>query len=361
MPARQNNTQYCAIMQISFEQLMEQLKEKQYHPVYLLHGEEPFFIDKVVRHFEHEVLEAHQRAFNLTVVYGKDTDAQQIRDAAMRYPMMAPRQVIIVKEAQEMRDLSALLPYVQKPAPTTILVLAHKHKRLKTHTKLGKALAAQAVVMESKPLYENQVPTWIANHLESYGFTISDESSQLLAEYLGTDLSRIANELNKLVLNLQKGTCITPQHIETHIGISREFNVFELQRALAHGDTTRLGRILAFFVANHKKHPPIMVIATLFNFFSRLYMFHYLRKRPEKEVLQAMGLRSSWFLKDYKAAARRYGPTQVARIIHLLRRYDLKAKGVDFAGTADSELLKELLWQIITLATVPEHIVKPPQ
>ncbi len=334
-------------MNVTFEQLMKQLKAKQYHPVYLLHGQEPFFIDEAVRHFEHEVLEAHQRAFNLTVAYGKDTDQRQIRDAAMRYPVMAPRQVVIVKEAQEMRDLPQLLPYLQKPAPTTILVLAHKYKRLKMHTKLGKTLAAQGVVMESKPLYENQLPEWIASYLKARGFTLADESAQLLAEYLGTHLSRIANELNKLILNLEKGTRITPQHIETHIGISREFNVFELQRALARGDTERLGRILAHFAAHPKKHPPLMTIATLYNFFSKLYAFHFLRKRPEKEILQAMGLRSAWFLQDYKAAAHRFSPARIEHIIHLLRRYDMKAKGVNHPGGAEGELLKELMWQIV--------------
>ncbi len=335
-------------MPITYEQLMQQLKKKEYHPVYLLHGEEPFFIDEAVRHFEEEVLEPHERSFNLTIVYGKDTDHRQVRDAAMRYPMMAPRQVVIVKEAQEMRDLGELLPYVRKPVPTTLLVLAHKHKKLKMNTKLGKALASHAVVMESKPLYENQVPGWISAWIKRQGLDITAESAQLLAEYLGTDLSRIANELGKLALNLEKGTRITPEHIEAHIGISREFNVFELQRALAHGDTERLGRIVAHFVANPGKNPPIVVIATLYNFFSKLYMFHFLRQRPEKEVLQAMGLRSGWFLKDYKAAARRFSPARVEQIIHLLRTCDMKAKGVDFSGgpNADAELLRELMWQI---------------
>ncbi len=329
--------------------MLKQLRAKEYAPVYCFHGPESYFIDQLTDYIADKVLAEHEKAFNQTIVYGKEVDHLAILDAARRFPMMAERQVVILKEAQEMRTLKELKAYIEKPAPTTILVIAHKHKNLNLNSGLGKALKEKAVIFNARSLYDNQLADWILKLLEAKKRTIQPAAAELMAEYLGTELSKIANEIDKLALNVAEGTTITPQLVEQHIGISKDYNVFELQKALAQKDVLKANRIITYFAANPGKNPEVVVISTLYNYFSKVYLLHGLRGAAEGEILQALGLRSNWFLSEYRLAARQYSPAKTIEIIGLLREYDLKSKGVDYisTGKANGELLKELVWKIL--------------
>lgn len=334
---------------MAYKKIISELRKKHYRPVYFLHGMESYAIDKITDYIEQNVLTDGEKAFNQTVAYGKDAEASSIIDQARRYPMMAERQVIILKEAQEMRSLKDLQAYIEKPTASTLLVIAHKHKKLNMNTKLGKALKKHAEVFEAKKLYDNQIPDWIAGYLKTHQLTISPEACQLVAEYLGTDLSKIANELDKLAINLTSGTMVTPALIEQHIGISKDYNVFELQKILARRDVVRANRIVNYFSANPKKGPMPVVVASLYNFFQKVFLLHFHRHASEGEVLAALGLRSPFFLKEYRLAARNFNIPQTEKIMHLLQEYDLKSKGVGYISTGkpEGELLKEMVWKIL--------------
>ncbi len=334
---------------MTFEQILQELKQQKYRPVYFLHGTEPYFIDVISDYIEEQVLSEAERAFNQTVLYGKEVDHLAVIDTARRYPMGAARQVLILKEAQEMRNLKDLQGYIEKPLETTILVIAHKHKRFNFNSGFGKALKKHALVFESKPLYDNQVPDWIAGYLKGKQLHISPAAAALIAEYLGADLSKVANELDKLAINLPAGTGINEQHIEEHVGISKDYNVFELQRALAERDLLKANRIVQYFSANPKKHSIVMVIGALYNYFSKVYMLHFLKNTPEKELLDALKLRSAFFLREYRLAARNFPRSKTEQVIGLLKEYDLKSKGVGYnsTGKPDGELLKEMVWRIL--------------
>ncbi len=334
---------------MTYAKIIQELKQKKYRPVYFLHGRESFFIDSITEHIEKKVLTEAERAFNQTVVYGKEVDHMALVDIARRYPMGAERQVLILKEAQEMHTLKELQRYVEKPLHTTLFVIAYKHKRFNFNSKFGKALKKHALVFESKPLYDNQVPDWIQAYLKSKKLSILPGASALIAEYLGTDLSKVANELDKLAINLEAGTQVNEQHIEENIGISKDYNVFELQRALAARDTLKANRIVNYFIANPKKNPIPMLIGALYNYFSKVYMLHFLQKTPEQELLSALGLRSGFFLREYRLAARHFPRHKTEQVIGLLKEYDLKSKGVGFnsSGKPEGELLKEMVYRIL--------------
>lgn len=332
---------------MTFDQILGELQKGKYQPLYFLHGEEPFFIDAVADFIEKNALNETEKAFNQSVLYGKDSDHLSVVDIARRYPMMAERQVLIIKEAQDMKSLAQLQSYVEKPMPSTVLVICHKHKKYNLNTAFGKAVKASAVVLESKPLYDNQVPDWIKSYLK--GRQIQQAATELIAEYLGTDLSKIANELDKLLLNVPAGTPITTRHIEENIGISKEYNIFELQKALSQRDVLKANRIVQYFAANPKKNPLQVVISSLYGYFSKIYQLHFVKDLPENELITALQLRSAFFLKEYKLAARAFPLVKTEQIIGLLRIYDLKSKGVDYdaTGKPEGELLRELVWLIL--------------
>lgn len=334
---------------MTFDQILQELKQQTYRSVYFLHGAESYFIDAISDYIEGKVLTEAERAFNQTVFYGKEIDHLAVIDTARRYPMGAARQVLIIKEAQEMRTLKELKGYIEKPLETTMLVIAHKHKRFNFNSALGKALKKHALVFESRSLYDNQVPGWISSYLKGRRLRISPAAAALVAEYLGTDLSKVANELDKLAINLPAGTEVDEQHVEQHIGISKDYNVFELQRALGERDLLKANRIVRYFSANPKKHPTVMVIGTLYNYFSKVYMLHFLKNTPEKELLSALKLRSSFFLREYRLAARNFPRTKAEQVIGLLKEYDLKSKGVGYNSTnkPEGQLLAELVWRIL--------------
>lgn len=334
---------------MTFDQIIASLKKKEYKPVYFLYGKEAYFIDAISDYIEDNVLSESERAFNHTVLYGKDADHLAVVDSARRYPMMSQYQVVILKEAQEMKTLKELQTYVEKPSNSTILVICHKHKTFNINTKFGKALKSNALVFQSKKLYDNQVPDWIKNYLKSKKLQIGPAGSELLAEYLGSDLSKVANELDKLAINMEPGSEVTAQHIEENIGISKEYNIFELQKALGVRDILKANRIVKYFTANPKSSPLPVLIGSLYNYFSKVYMLHFLKNAPDQELQSKLGLRSAFFLKEYKAAARVYSPKRTEWVISVLKDFDLKSKGVDFnsTGKPEGELLKEMVWRIL--------------
>jgi DNA polymerase-3 subunit delta len=330
------------------DEIIRDIQAKRFSPVYFLHGEEPFFIDQIAEAVEAHALSEAERGFNQTILYGKDVDHLALLDSLRRYPMMSERQVVILREAQEMKSLAELASYVQNPTPTTLFVACHKHKKVDTRTKFGKALSDKRVVFfESKKLYDNQIADWISSTCKSRKQNIEPAAAALIAEYLGADLSKIANELDKLALNLPPAAAITPAHVQDNIGISKDYNVFELQKALAQRDRAKVARIEQHFAANLRKNPLIVSISSLFTYFSKVFMLHALRGQPDAEVLKALELRSDWFLKEYKIAAANYSATQTAQIIAHLKQYDLRSKGVENDGTEEAGLMKELFWKIL--------------
>jgi DNA polymerase-3 subunit delta len=333
---------------MTFNALLKEIEGGKFRPVYLLHGPESYFIDRLAEAIEAHALTESEKAFNETILYGRDLDHQAVIDAARRYPMMAPRQLVVIREAQEMRTLQQLAAYAEKPSATTVLVICHKHKRFSAKSKLGKAAAANGIVFESKSLYDNKIPGWIQSYLSEHGYPVAPEATALLAEYLGSDLAKIANELDKLRLNLPAGSAVDVAAVEEHVGISKEYNVFELQKAIGLRDRVKAFRIVNYFTANPKKNPLPVILGSLYGYFAKLYKYSEVARRPEPEILKALGLRSGYFLKEYRAAARHYNRRRTERVIGILRDFDLKFKGVDFntSATREGELLKEMVWRI---------------
>lgn len=325
------------------------LKKKTFAPIYFLHGDETYYIDEITNFIEHNVLSEDQKAFNQTILYGKEGSHLQVLDAARRFPIMAEKQVIVIKEAQEMKDLVKLEKYIEQPMPTTILVIVYKHKKFDKRTKFAKTLnkSKNAVVFESKSLYDNQIADWTSQYLKEKGYPLAPDASELIAEYLGTSLSKISNELSKLMINLPKGTTVTAEHIRENIGISKDYNVFELQNAIGGRHIEKANRILNYFKANPKSGPTVMVISSLFGFFSKLYIYHSVKNLNDKEIATSLGLRSSFFLKDYRLAARHFSKGKTEQVIDLLHEYDMKSKGVNRDSTTESELLRELVYRIL--------------
>jgi DNA polymerase III subunit delta len=332
---------------VEYQEIIKSLKQKQYKPVYFLHGEEAFYIDKITDIIETEVLNEGEKAFNQVVMYGKEADHLAVVDAARRYPMMAERSVVIVKEAQEMKSLAQLQTYIETPLSTTVLVLAHKHKKLDGRTAFAKSLMKNAVVFESKPLYENQVPDFIRNWLKENKRQIDADALNLMVEYLGTDLGKIINELEKLKLNLKAGGTITTAEVETYIGISREYNVFELQRAIGMKNVLQANKIVNYFAENPKDAPFVVIVSSLYGYFSKLYQLSFLTQKSPADQIKTLGLRSEWFLKDYTAGLKHFPRSRTEGVIALLREFDLKSKGVNSDGVEEGQLLREMVYKIL--------------
>jgi DNA polymerase-3 subunit delta len=332
-----------------FEQIKTAILKKELHPVYFLHGLESYYLDLLTHLFEQNVLEESEKAFNFTIYYGKDSDARMIVDTAVRLPMMAERQLIIVKEAQDLKDLAKLESYVLHPNPQTVLVLVHKHKKLNLTTKFGKIIKANTTLFESKPLYENQVAGWISNYCKSKKLKLEEGVALLLGEYLGADLSKIVNELEKVSINLESNEVITKDLVERNIGISKEYNVFELQKAIAFKDLKRISSILSFMKNNPKKNPPVLIISSLGSFFTRIYQGHFFSKGSDKDISSHFNLRHPSALSEFKTALKNYPLPMTMEVIHLLKTFDLYSKGVGYnaTGKEDIELLEELIWKII--------------
>lgn len=342
---------------MDFAQIMSDLKKKTYRPVYFLMGDEPYFIDMISDYIEHNVLDESEKEFNQTVLYGRDVTTADVIGAAKRFPMMSEFKVVIVKEAQDIRDLvkkekedkkdkqkSTFEQYLENPLPSTVLVFCYKYKTIDKRTSLAKVIDKNAVLFESKKLYDNQVPDWINNYLKSKEYTINQRAAGLLAEYLGTSLSKITNELDKLTINLPPKSEITAEHIQANIGISKDYNVFELQTVIGKKEVLKANRIINYFAANPKDNPMVVTVSSLYGYFSKILVYHFLTDK--KTAASALGVHP-FFVKDYEMAAKNYSVGKLKSIFSYLRDYDLKSKGVDSGSATEGELLKELVFKIL--------------
>ena len=326
---------------------MGDLKNKVYKPIYFLWGDEPYYIDLVSSFIAGNVLNEAEQSFNQSVLYGKDSEAAQVSDLARRFPMMASHQVVLLKEAQDMKSFADLLPYIENPQPLTLLVISYKYKKPDKRQKIFKLLEKQAVWFESKKLYDNQVPGWISNYASKQKYRMEPKAAALLAEFLGSDLSKIVNEVEKLTVAIgKKGDTITPALVEKHIGFSKDFNQFELQDALGKRDVLKANRIINYFAENEKKYPFPLTIISLYYFFSKLLLFHYSKDKSKQNLASTLKV-NPFFVKDYEMAARRYSAAKLVEIISLLRIYDMRSKGYEGNTTPSSELTRELIFKIL--------------
>ena len=325
------------------KEIVSDIDNKTPKPIYFLMGEEPYYIDKISQYISDNMLTEDEKGFNQMVLYGKEVNMEEIVSNAKRYPMMAERQVVIVKEAQHLsRTIESLTAYAENPQPSTVLVFCYKYKKLDKRKKLYKAIQKNGELYESKKLYENQVGEWIRRTLSGKKYAISPKASALLVEFLGTDLSKINNELNKLMAIVPIASEITPEVIEEHIGFSKDFNNFELKKAIGEKNIAKASRIIDYFANNPKDNPFVVTIATLNNFFIQLLQYHGLSDRSPNAVSKSLGV-NPFFVKEYTVAAQNYPMKNVSRIISGLRELDLKSKGVGAHNIGQADLLKELL------------------
>ncbi len=329
------------------KQLVAAIKKGDLKPIYFLMGEEPYYIDKISDFIEANVLDEAEKGFNQMVLYGRDITIDDIVSNAKRYPMMADKQVVIVKEAQDLsRTIEKLVSYAKNPQPSTVLVLNYKYKKIDKRKALYKAIKKVGVVFESKKLYENQVPDWIRRVLKGEGYDISPKAAQMLVEFLGNDLGRVNNELNKLKILLPEGTQITPEAIEENIGISKDFNNFELRKAVGERNVLKAHRIAKYFAENPKDNPMVVTVALLFNFFSQLLHLHGMSDKNPRNVASAINV-NPYFVNEYLTAAKNFPMKKVSEVIGLLREFDVKGKGVGSYAVSQGDLLKELLVRIL--------------
>ncbi|MCM4168280.1 putative protein YqeN [Arenibacter antarcticus] len=327
------------------KQIVGNIKKGNIAPIYFLTGEEPYYIDKISEYIEKNVLSEEERGFNQVILYGKDVSVEDIVGNAKRYPMMAERQVVIIKEAQHLsRSIENLTSYADNPQPSTVLVICYKYNKLDKRKKLYKAINKTGVIFESKKLYENKVADWIRKVLKSRGYDISFKAANLLVEFLGTDLGKIDKELEKLCLVVPKGVEITPEAIEENIGISKDYNNFELKKAIGEGNVVKATMIVNYFGQNPKDNPFVLTITLLYSFFNQLLAYHGLKDHSSKSVSSALGIRP-YFVEEIQIAARNYPMRRVSGIISELRELDVKGKGVG-STISHQDLLKELLIRI---------------
>ena len=334
---------------MTYEQLIGDLKNKVYKPLYFLYGDEPYYIDMVTDYITKNVLSEAEQSFNQTIVYGKESDAGQVINLAKRFPMMSSHQVVVIREAQELKNFEDLIHYIETPLPSTLLVINYKYKKPDKRKKVFKALEKKGVSFESKKLYDNQVPGWIAGYASNKKYRIEPKAAALLAEYLGSDLSKIANEVEKLTIAIgEKGKTIAATHVEEHIGISKDYNQFELQNALGKRDVLKANRIINYFAENQKNYHITQTISSLYYYFSKLLLIHYIKDRSKQNVAATLKV-NPFFVKDYEAAARLYSAGRLVKIISLLRTYDMRSKGYNGNTTSQGELQRELIFKILHL------------
>jgi len=334
--------------ELTYLDILADLRNKHYKPVYYLMGEEAYFIDLIADFIEENVLTEAEKGFNQTIMYGADVDIATIINSAKRYPMMSDYQVIIVREAQAVKNMDELVYYLQKPLNSTILVLCHKHGILDRRKKLAAEIQKVGVLFESKRLRDYQLPDFISNYLRQQKVDIEAKAAEMMADFVGTDLSRMVGELEKLIITLPKGQRrITPLQIEQNIGISKDYNNFELRNAIIQKDVEKANKIVKYFAENPKTNPIQLTLVVLFNFFSNLMLAYYAPVKTEEGVASQLGLRSSWQAKDYVAAMRMYSGIKVMQIISDIRMFDARSKGVDNSSVSDADLLKELVYRIL--------------
>jgi DNA polymerase-3 subunit delta len=326
--------------------IVNDIKAGTIRPIYFLMGEEPYYIDRLSDYIEQNILSEEEKGFNQTVFYGRDVSIDDIISTCKRYPMMAERQVVIVKEAQDLsKTIDKLESYAENPTPTTVLVLCYKYKTLDKRKKVTKQLEKNGLVYESKKLYENQVGQWITRVLQGKGFTIEPKANAMLVEFLGTDLSKINNELEKLQIILPKGSAIMARQIEENIGFSKDYNVFELRKAIGERNQFKSYQIAQYFADNPKDNPMVMTTGMIFSFFVNVLQYHGLKDKSPKNVASVLKV-NPYFLKDYDVALKNYPMKKVSQIVAALRDVDLKSKGVGASNMGHGDLLKEMLVKV---------------
>ena len=331
---------------MSVEKIISDWKNKSFKPLYWLEGEEEYFIDKVMNYAEHLILTESEAAFNLTVFYGKDANWAEVINACSRYPMFAERQVVLLKEAQQMKDIEKLESYIENPLSSTVFVVSYKEKKLDARKKFTRLVKEKGVLFTTKKMYDRDLPQWSQEMMQAKGLSINQKGLALLVDHIGNDLVRIENEIDKLSVNLGKRTTITEDDIEKYIGVSKEYNVFELQAALAAKDLAKSIRIIQYFDANPKAGPIQMVLPSLYNFFSKVFMVFGAGTNDEKTIAVAIGI-NPYFVKDYLQAAKLYTYPGVEKALLLMHSYNLKSVGVGSIGTNDASLMKEMIVKMI--------------
>ena len=331
---------------MNYKEIVISIKNKNLQPVYFLMGDEPYYIDKLLDEFTKNVLSKEEQEFNQVILYGKDTTTEQVIAESKQFPIGSEKRVIIVKEGQQLKNIEKLESYLENPQKSTILVIAYKGKSIDKRKKFGKKLAKQCAVFESKILYDDKVPSWISDYITRKKYKIDNNATAILTEYLGTNLSKIANELDKIMLVSKKEKKITTKIIEYHVGISKDYNIFELQNALGEKDVTKANRIINHFAQNTKKHHIIPVISSLFLFFQKIITYHFLNDKSVTSVASKLKI-NPFFVNQYKKAAKNYTKKQLFLIFNQLKKYDLRSKGVNNKSTTQNELLKELVFKII--------------
>ncbi|UII31535.1 DNA polymerase III subunit delta [Fulvivirga ulvae] len=339
-------------MAVTPESVLKDLKSKKYAPVYFLQGDETYYIDMISGYIENHILTESEKGFNQTILYGRDVNMNTILTNARRFPMMSERQVVIVREAQTVGDINKesgqklLTDYIQNPVPSTILVFCHKNKTLDKRKALGKLIEKHAIALTTKKLYDNQVPVWVENYIKDKGFGITPKAVQMLADSIGNDLERLANEVDKMLINFKEKVQIDEAIVQRYVGISKDYNVFELQKALMTKDVVKANKIVNYFEANAKKNPIIPIVAILFAFYSKLLMAFHAKDKSERNLASVLKV-SPYFVKDYIYAMKNYSPMQVVNNIHFIRQADLKSKGVDNISATDGQILKELVFKLL--------------
>ncbi|MCC7232408.1 MAG: DNA polymerase III subunit delta [Bacteroidia bacterium] len=353
---------------MTYEQIISDLKKKIYAPVYFLQGEEPYYIDLIADYIEENMLDAGEKEFNQSILYGKELDVPTLISYAKRYPMMSNYQVVIVKEAQSMKDLfgkggdsdvekgkskagikspsDLFLEYIRQPMKSTLLVLCYKYKTVDKRTRLGKLLEKETVYFTSPKKYDRDIPKWIQEYVLSRGFRIGPKAVSLLAEYLGNELGKIANETGKLLLNLKPGDEITAPMVEENIGISKDYNIFELFSALSRKNILKANQIVNYFERNPKNNPIQVTIPSLFSFFVKVLTYHRSEKRDKQVLAGKLGV-NPYFLSDYESAARTYSQQHCIRNIRYIRDYDLRSKGILPSSMEDGQIIRELVYKIL--------------
>lgn len=334
---------------MTFNEIITQFQKKDLRPIYFLHGEEPYYIDKLVDYATENILSEGERDFNQTVFYAKDTAPIDVLDAATRLPMMSEYQVVVVKEAQDFKPASAweiFERYIESPSKSTVLIFAHKYKSMDKRSRVFKLLKKNAIIFDSEPVKEYQLAAWITNFIHEKNYQITAKATALLAEFVGNDLSRIANELEKLFILVPPDQQINEKHIEMHIGISKDYNVFELVNAVLEKDVIKANKIIRYFGQNPKATHITIVLANLHSLYQRLFKVHFAKTEDPRQIASMLGIHP-YPAKELMLNKRKHPAKVISRNFSLLREYDLLAKGVNNVGIPENELLRELIYKLL--------------
>ena len=331
---------------MTYEQILSEIHKKNFAPVYFLTGDEPYFIDMISDTIENEALDEADRAFNQIVVYGRDVDVETIANHARSFPMMGERMVVIIKEAQDVKNLENFEPYLDTIPDTTLLVFVYKYKKFDKRKTLAKKIEKKGVWFESKALRDYNIPGWIQSYLKGEGYSITPKATQMLADFLGTDLHKIANELKKLTITLPKNKSIDDADVERNIGISKDYNVFELQNAIGSRDVLKANRIVNYFGDNGKDNPLLVTAINLYSFFTKVMKLHCAQDKSQSNLAAVLGV-NPYFVKDYQLAARNYPPQTCIRNISILREFDMKSKGYESGDVSEKDLYREMIFKLM--------------